>query len=85
MQRRRQRIAGFGDEVIWDNSRGLGKPEIRNLRQHLSLARDAVGHYAIKGRDAVAGHKQKVLAQIKHLANFAALHFFDARQLQFQQ
>ena len=61
------------------------EPEIRNLRQHLALARDAVGHDAVEGGDAVAGHEKQPVAQVEDFADLAAFDFADARQFQLQQ
>src|ERR1700741_5130797 len=64
---------------------GLGEPEVGNLREHLALARDTVGHDAIEGRDAVGGDKQEAVAQIKNFADLAAFQFADARQFKRQK
>jgi hypothetical protein len=58
---------------------GLGKPKIRDLGQHFAFARDAVGHDAIKGRDAIGGDEQKPVPQVKYFADFAAFEFAKPR------
>ena len=64
---------------------GLGEPEIGNLREHLALARNPVGHDAIEGGDAVGGDKQQAVAQIKNFADLAAFQFADAGQFKRQK
>jgi len=63
----------------------LFKPKMGNLGEHLAFARDAVGHNAIKGGYSVRSDKQQAVAKVKDLAHFAALHFFEAGQIQIQQ
>jgi hypothetical protein len=68
------------------NDRGESlKPEKRDLRQNLSLARNAVGHDAIERRNPVRGHQQQPVAEIKHFADFAAFDFSNSRQINLQQ
>ena len=64
---------------------GLVEPKIGYLRQHFAFARDAVGHDAIKGGDAIGRDEQQARAQIEILADFAALEFFDTGQFLLQQ
>ena len=58
------------------------EPEMRDLRQHLALARDAVRHDHVERRDAVARHEQKAVAQVEDLPDLSGTDFFDARQFQ---
>ena len=57
---------------------------MRNLREHLALARDAVGHDDIEGGNAVAGDEQQAVAEVEDFADFAAAEFFDAGQIELQ-
>ena len=66
------------DTVVGDDALGLVEPEMGNLREHLALARNAVGHDAIEGGDAVGGYQQQAVAEIKHFADLAAFDFRDA-------
>jgi len=52
--------------------------------EHLALARNAVGHHAVKGGDAVRGGEEQPVAEIKHFANLAAFEFADAGQIELQ-
>ncbi len=61
------------------------EPEVGQLREHLAFAWDAVGHDAIEGRDPVGGHQQQGLAQIKNLADLAALYLANAGQIKLEQ
>ena len=38
------------------------EPEQRNLREYVSLVRDAGGQHVVKGRDAVGGYEQQASA-----------------------
>ncbi len=80
-----QRVARVGLQVVGNGGRGAVEPEIGNLRQHLALARDAVGHDAIKGGNAVGGDEQEVFAQIEDFADFAGFEFIESGQVQLQQ
>ena len=62
--------------------RRLREPEIGNLREHLALARNAVGHDDVEGREAVAGDEQQPVAEVEDFAHLAALEFFDAGQFE---
>src|SRR5229473_4736900 len=61
------------------------EPEVRQLREHLAFARDAVGHDAIEGRDPVRRYQQQGLAQIKNFADLAALYLANAGQINLEQ
>ena len=73
---------GVGEQVVRLERFGLREPEIGNLREHLALARDAVGHDDVEGRDAVGGDEQQAVAEVEDFAHLAALEFFDARQFE---
>jgi len=55
---------------------------MRDLREHFALARNAVGHDDVEGGDAVAGDKQKTVAEVENFADFAGADFFDAGQVE---
>jgi hypothetical protein len=76
---------GFREEMIGNQLGEALKPEVRKLREHLALARNAVGHDAVEGRDAIRGDEQKGIAQVENLADLAALELLDARQVEVQQ
>ena len=57
------------------------EPEMRNLREHLAFAWDAVGHDDVESRDAVARHHEVAIAEVEEFADFAAPDFLDAGQL----
>ena len=61
------------------------EPKIRELRQHLSFARNSVRHHYVESRDAVRRYKEQAVPQIKNFPDLPALQFFDARELQLQQ
>ena len=56
---------------------GLVEPEMGNLREHLALARDAVGHDAVEGRNAVSGDEEQRVAEVEDLPDLAG---GDARE-----
>src|SRR5689334_3206702 len=55
------------------------------LRKHLALARDAVGHDAIERGNAIRCDEQEGVAEVKDLADLAALELLDAGQVELQQ
>src|SRR6267154_2622871 len=61
---------------------GLGKPEVRDLRQHLAFARDTIGHDHIEGRDAIRSDKKETVAEIENFADLAALQFLNSGQFE---
>ena len=64
----------------------LFEPKIGELREDLALARDAVGHDAVEGGDAVGGYeKQPVGVQAVHIADLAAGVKFQFREVGLQQ
>ena len=82
---RRQRIVGAGQQMIRRTSRGkFLEPEMRDLREHFALARNAVGHDDVEGGDAVAGDEQQAVAEVEDFADLAALEFFDAGQIELE-
>ena len=72
------------DRWFGRNEASLREPEMRNLREHLALARNAVGHDDVEGGNAVAGDEQQAVAEVEYLADLAAPDFFDARQIELQ-
>src|SRR5688572_27780883 len=58
---------------------------MRELREHLSLARNAVGHDAIERGNTVCRDQQEGVAKVKDFADLAALEFLDAGQVELQQ
>ena len=74
----RQGVVGAGEQMVGLEPRGLRKPEMRELGQHLALARDAIGHDAIEGRNAVGSNKEQAVAQVEDFPHFAALQPGDA-------
>ena len=81
----RQRIAGPREQVVRLERFRLREPEIRNLREHLAFARNAVGHDHVEGRDAVGRDEEQTVAEIKDFADLAAFELLDAGQVQCQQ
>lgn len=71
--------------MVWLKGCDLVKPEIGNLREDLAFARDAIRHDAIKGGNAVRGHEQQTVTQIKHFADLAAFKFADAGQIKLEK
>ena len=63
--------------------RGLREPEIGNLFEDFALARNAVGHDAIKGRNPVRGDKEQAVAEIKYFPDLAAFQFAEAGEIEF--
>jgi len=74
----RQGVFRAGEQVMGLERRRLRKPEMRELGQHLALARDAVGHDAIERGNAVGGHKEQAVAQVEDFPHFAAFQAGDA-------
>ena len=74
-----QRFAGAGEQMVRLERFGLREPEIRNLREHLAFARNAVGHDDVESREAVGGDEQQAVAEVEDFAHLAALELFDAR------
>ena len=60
------------------------KPEMRDLREHFALARNAVGHDDVKGGDAVAGDEQEAFAEVIDFADFAGADAFDAGEIELE-
>ena len=52
-----QGIAGMREQVVGLEGFGLRKPKVRNLRQHLAFARNAVGHDDVESRDSIGGNE----------------------------
>ena len=77
-----QRVVRPGETMVRHDVRNLIEPKMRQLREHFAFARNAVGHHAIEGRDAVAGHEKKRIAEVENLADLAALELLDARQFE---
>ena len=82
--RNSKRFAGAGEQMVRLERFGLREPEIGNLREHLALARDAVGHDHVERREAVGGDEQQAVAEVEDFAHLAALEFFDAGQFELQ-
>ena len=54
-----------------------------HLAQHLSLVGDTARQHDIKGADAVAGEQDgTAIAQVVHIADFAAVHFYNVLQVE---
>ena len=77
-----QRFVGPGEKMVRDDVAELGKPKVREHRQHFALERDAVGHHDVVGADAVAGDHQEAVAEIEHFADFAAANLGDAGEIE---
>ena len=80
----RQRIVRAGEQMVRHERGKFLKPEMRNLREHLALARNAVGHDDVEGGNAVAGDEQEAVAEVEDFADFAGADFFDAGQIELQ-
>src|SRR6266850_3645987 len=63
---------------------GLGKPEVRDLRQDFAFARDSVRHDDFESRDAIRSDKKESVAEIKNFANLAALQFLNSGQFELE-
>src|ERR1017187_10764879 len=74
----------LGEQMIRHERRKFLKPEMGNLREHLALARNAVGHDDVEGGDAVAGDEQEAVAEVEDFADLAGADFFDAGQIELQ-
>ncbi len=75
----------MGNEVVRLKRLRLAEPEIGNLGQHLALARNAIGHDHVKGRNPVRRHEQQTVAEVKNLAHLAALELAKTGQVEFEQ
>ena len=84
LQIRRQRIIRLGEQMVGHERGEFLEPEMRNLREHLALARNAVGHDDVEGGDAVAGDEQQPVAEVEDFAHLAAAEFFDAGQVELE-
>src|SRR5262245_34163648 len=84
LQFRREGIPGMGDEMVGLKGFGLSEPKIGNLSEHFAFARDAVGHDAIEGRDAVGRDEQKSIIEVKNFADLAAFNFFDTWKVELE-
>ncbi len=60
------------------------EPEVRDLREHFALARNAVGHDDVEGGNAVAGDEQEAVAEVEDFADLAGADFFDAGQVELE-
>src|SRR5262249_11967178 len=78
---RRQRIVRFGEQMVGHQRGKFFEPEMRNLGEHFTLARDAVGHDDVESRNAIAGDEQEAVAEIENFADLAAFHLFNSRQI----
>src|ERR1017187_3202012 len=74
----------LGEQMIRHERRKFLKPEMGNLREHLALARNAVGHDDVEGGDAVAGDEQEAVAEVEDFADLAGANFFDAGQVELE-
>ena len=63
---------------------GLREPKIGNLREHFAFARNSIRHDHVKCRNSIARDEKQFIAEVKDLAHFAALDFFDAGQFELQ-
>ncbi len=80
----RQRIIGLGEQMIRHERGKFLEPEMRNLREHLAFARNAVGHDDVEGGNAIAGDEQETVAEVIDFADFAGADFFDAGEVELQ-
>ncbi len=80
-----KRIVRTGEQMVRHERGKLLEPEMGNLREHLALARDAVGHDDVEGGDAVAGDEEVGVAEIENLADLAALDLRDAGQIELEK
>jgi hypothetical protein len=68
----RGEILGFrGQEMVGQDQADEIEPELRQLRQDLALVRDERGQDPVKGRDAVRGYDQELVADLKNVPDFA--------------
>ncbi len=79
-----QRIVRAGEQMVRHERSKFLKPEMRDLREHLALARNAVGHDDVEGGNAVAGDEQEGVAEVEDFADLAGADFFDAGQIELQ-
>src|SRR5688500_16326446 len=70
--------------MVRNDLRDLVKPEMGELREHFTFARNAVGHHAIERGDTIARDKKEGVAQVKNFADLAAFELLDARQFESQ-
>ena len=80
----RQRIVRAGEQMVRHERGEFLKPEMRNLREHLALARNAVGHDDVEGGNAVAGDEAESGRRGRRLRGPCRTEFFDAGQIELQ-
>ena len=80
-----ERFARLHEAMVRHELLGLVEPEVRDLREYLAFARDAVGHHAIERGDAVARDEEEGIAEVKNLPHLSAFELLDAGQFEIEQ
>src|SRR5439155_23380597 len=65
-------VAEAGLDQMIRNVRKAPEPEVRDLREDLSLVGDAGGEDDVERRNAVGGDEKKRLAEVVHVAYFSS-------------